>query len=81
MFVEAPVALDPQKAMLQPTAGKVILKFLDDETRQLRIKFGQVIQEPGQVLFDGGIGVRFLRFVSPVASEVDCAIQPGLPVD
>ncbi len=48
--MEAPVALDPQKAMFQPTAGKVILKFLDDETRQLRIKFGQVIQEPGQVL-------------------------------
>ena len=33
MFVEAAVALDPEKTVLQPTTGEVVLKFLGDESR------------------------------------------------
>jgi len=33
MFVEAAVALDPEKTVLQSTPGEVVLKFLGDESR------------------------------------------------
>ena len=81
MFVTAPVALDPQKAMFQPTTGEVVVELMGDEARQMGAVLGDLTQELRQVLFDDEIERRFLRLVSPVADQIGCAIQPGLRVD
>jgi hypothetical protein len=41
MFVPAAVTLDAQKPIFQPATGKVVIKLLSDESRQLRIALGQ----------------------------------------
>ena len=48
--MEAPIALDPQKAVFQPTTVEVVVELPGDESRQLGAVFGYVVQELRQVL-------------------------------